>query len=175
MTTRRELEHRYKELTALPDQWNSWEELMRLAMEDAAAAEALGEVPVGALLVAPDGTILARAHNRTITDNDPTAHAEVLALRQAATTLQNYRIEDAVLVVTLEPCLMCTGALVHARVRGIVYGTADPRTGVVDSAMQALELPFHNHAIWHTGGILRDECAEQLSAFFRRRRMEQKN
>ncbi|UZP68528.1 tRNA adenosine(34) deaminase TadA [Desulfovibrio mangrovi] len=172
MTTRRELEHRFSELTTLPQGWDSWEALMRLAMEEADMAEALGEVPVGAVLVAPDGSVIAKGHNRTITANDPTAHAEILALRSAATAMQNYRVEDAVLVVTLEPCLMCTGAMVHARVRGIVYGTTDPKTGVLSSQMAALELPFHNHAIWHKGGVLADECSAQLSAFFKRRREE---
>jgi tRNA(adenine34) deaminase len=172
MTTRRELEHCRAELTALPCGWDSWEALMRLAMEEAAKAEELGEVPVGAVLVTPDGEILARGHNRTITDNDPTAHAEILALRHAAATMRNYRVENAVLVVTLEPCMMCTGAMVHARVRGIVYGTTDPKTGVLASQMEALELPFQNHAIWHMGGVLAQECAAQLSAFFRRRREE---
>lgn len=174
MTTRRELEHRYAELTTLPAHWESWDQLMQLALVEAASAEALGEVPVGAVLVAPDGTILARSHNRTITDNDPTAHAEMLALRSAAAATQNYRVEDAVLVVTLEPCMMCTGALIHARIRGIVYGASDPKTGVLHSRLQALELPFHNHAIWHLGGVLHNICSEQLSAFFRRRRLEQK-
>lgn len=146
---------------------------MRLAMAEAAKAEALGEVPVGAVLVAPDGAISGTGCNRTITDRDPTAHAEILALREAARTLGNHRVEDAVLVVTLEPCLMCVGAMVHARIRGVVFGAADPKTGAVVSRMRGLELDFHNHALWHTGGVLAEECSEQLSAFFRRRRAEQ--
>lgn len=174
MTTKRELAHRYEELTALPAGWECWEALMQEAMQEAAKAEALGEVPVGALLVAPDGTLVARAHNRTIADNDPCAHAEVLALRQAGSTLENYRLDDLVMVVTLEPCLMCVGAMVHARIRGIVYGTTDPKTGCLTSQMDGVALPFHNHAMWQQGGILADECAEQLSAFFRKRRNEHK-
>ncbi len=174
MTTRRELEHRLADLTALPAGWTCWEDLMALALHEAANAEALDEVPVGAVLVAPNGAILSRACNRTITDHDPTAHAEVLALRRAAQAVGNYRVEDAVLVVTLEPCLMCVGAMVHARIRGVVYGAADPKTGSLDSQIQGLTLPFHNHALWHTGGVLADRCSEQLSAFFRRRRKEQR-
>jgi len=170
MTTRRELAHRYEELTALPPDWTSWEALMREAMDEAAKAEALGEVPVGAVLVAPDGSIVARAHNRAIIDNDATAHAEILALRKAGESLNNYRVEDMVLVVTLEPCLMCLGAMVHARIRGIVFGTTDPKTGCIVSQMEGTELSFHNHAIWHMAGVLKEDCARQLSTFFKKRR-----
>lgn len=172
MTTRRELEHCYEQLTALPHGWGSWDDLMRLALEEAEKAEAAGEVPVGALLVAPDGAIIAKTYNRTITDNDPTAHAEILALREAGEKLQNYRTEDLVLVVTLEPCLMCSGALVHARIRGVVYGAADYKTGAIDSQLSSFELALHNHAIWHKSGILQEECSAQLSAFFKKRRKE---
>lgn len=172
MTTRRELDHCYDALTALPQGWASWDDLMRIAMEEAHKAEAIDEVPVGALLVAPDGTIVAKAYNRTITDNDPTAHAEILALRKAGDLLQNYRTEDLVLVVTLEPCLMCSGALVHARVRGVVYGAPDHKTGALDSQLNSFELPLHNHAIWHTSGILLEECSSMLSAFFKKRRKQ---
>ena len=172
MTTRRELEHCYDALTALPANWNSWEELMRIAIEEADKAEQAGEVPVGALLVAPDGDIVAKAHNLTISDNDATAHAEILALRKAGAKLKNYRTEDLVLVVTLEPCLMCCGALVHARVRGVVYGAPDYKTGAINSQLSGFELELHNHAIWHKSGILQEECSKQLSAFFKKRRKE---
>ena len=172
MTTRRELEHCYEQLTALPQGWESWEELMAIALEEAKKAEAAGELPVGALLVAPDGNIIAKSYNRTITNNDPTAHAEILALREAGKKLQNYRTEDLVLVVTLEPCLMCSGALVHARIRGVVYGAADYKTGAVDSQLESFELALHNHAIWHKSGVLKDECSARLSAFFKKRRDE---
>lgn len=172
MTTRRELEHCYESLTALPANWNSWEELMQLAIEEANKAEKAGEVPVGAILVAPDGKIVAATHNRTIINNDATAHAEILALRHAGESLQNYRTEDLVLVVTLEPCLMCCGALVHARVRGVVYGASDYKTGAVTSQLNGFELPLHNHAIWHKAGVLEDECSAQLSTFFKKRRKE---
>lgn len=172
MTTRRELEHCYDALTALPEGSESWDALMRIALEEAKKAEAIGEVPVGALLVAPDGTIVAKAYNRSITDHDPTAHAEILALREAGQKLQNYRTEDLVLVVTLEPCLMCSGAMVHARIRGIVYGAPDHKTGAIDSQLNSCELPLHNHAIWHTSGVLQEECSSMLSAFFKKRRKE---
>ena len=172
MTTRRELEHCYDALTALPATWDSWEDLMRIALQEAHKAEAIGEVPVGALLVAPDGTIVAKAYNQTISSHDPTAHAEIVALRSAGKTLQNYRTEDLVLVVTLEPCLMCCGALVHARIRGVVYGAPDNKTGAIASQLQGFELALHNHAIWHKADVLRDECSAQLSAFFKKRRAE---
>lgn len=172
MTTRRELEHCYDALTALPEGWSSWDDLMRIALEEARKAEAIDEVPVGAILVAPDGTIVAKAYNRTIIDHDPTAHAEILALRTAGEHLQNYRTEELVLVVTLEPCLMCSGALVHARIRGVVYGAPDHKTGAVDSQLNSFELPLHNHAIWHRAGVLQEECSTMLSAFFKKRRKQ---
>ncbi|SIO24945.1 tRNA adenosine(34) deaminase TadA [Halodesulfovibrio marinisediminis] len=172
MTTRRELEHCYDALTALPQGWESWDDLMRIAMEEAQKAEAIGEVPVGAVLVAPDGTIVAKDYNKTITSNDPTAHAEILAMRKAGEQLQNYRIEDLVLVVTLEPCLMCSGAMVHARIRGVVYGAPDLKTGALDSQLNSFDLPLHNHAIWHKSGVLQEECSTMLSAFFKKRRKE---
>ncbi|MCT4626965.1 tRNA adenosine(34) deaminase TadA [Halodesulfovibrio sp.] len=172
MTTKRELEHCYATLTALPEGWSSWDDLMHIAMEEAQKAKAIGEVPVGALLVAPDGTIVAKAYNRTITDHDPTAHAEILALRAAGKQLKNYRTEDLVLVVTLEPCLMCSGALVHARIRGVVYGAPDHKTGALDSQLNSFDLPLHNHAIWHRSGVLQKECSNMLSAFFKKRRKE---
>lgn len=128
------------------------------------------EVPVAALVVAPDGRILSRACNRPVADHDPSAHAEVLALRQAARAARNYRLNDCVLVVTLEPCLMCVGALVHARVAGVVYGAADDRAGAVDSCLAGLNLPFLNHHPWHYGGVRGDVCAAQLRAFFASRR-----
>lgn len=124
------------------------------------------EVPVAALVVAPDGRILGRARNRPVSDHDPSAHAEVLALREAARAVRNYRLTDCVLVVTLEPCLMCVGALVHARVAGVVYGAADDRAGAVDSCLAGLNLPFLNHHPWHYGGVRGEECANVLRLFF---------
>jgi tRNA(adenine34) deaminase len=143
---------------------------MRLALEQARAGEAQGEVPVGAVLVGRDGTLLASAHNACLSLNDPTAHAEILALRRAAARLGNRRLEGTVLIVSLEPCLMCAGALVHARVDGIVYGAADPLAGAVSSRLEAFALPFHNHTIWHMGGVASEECAALLRGFFMKRR-----
>ena len=143
---------------------------MRLALDQARAGEAQGEVPVGAVLAGRDGSILAGAHNACLALNDPTAHAEMLALRQAAQRIGNYRLNGAILIVTLEPCLMCAGALVQARVDGVVYGAADPLAGAVSSRLDAFALPFHNHAIWHMGGVAGEECAALLRKFFHQRR-----
>jgi len=153
-----------------PPAGRAWEELMRLALDQARAGEAQGEVPVGAVLAGRDGSILAGAHNACLALNDPTAHAEMLALRQAAQRIGNYRLNGAILIVTLEPCLMCAGALVQARVDGVVYGAADPLAGAVSSRLDAFALPFHNHAIWHMGGVAGEECAALLRNFFHQRR-----
>ena len=142
---------------------------MGLALEQARKAAAHGEVPVGAVLVGADGSVLARAHNEPIAQSDPTAHAEILALRRGGAALANYRLGGAVLVVTLEPCLMCTGALAHSRVAGLVYGAADARAGAVTSCCDGLDAPFLNHKVWHMGGVRSDECAALLVDFFRRR------
>ncbi|MDL2266523.1 tRNA adenosine(34) deaminase TadA [Desulfovibrio sp. OttesenSCG-928-G15] len=143
---------------------------MQSALEQADAAGRQGEVPVGAVLVAGDGAILGRSCNRVEAQKDPTAHAEVLALRHAAAAVGNYRLEGTVLVVTLEPCMMCAGALVHARIAGLVYGAADARAGAVSSCLDGLDEPFHNHRVWHMGGVLGTECAGRLQAFFEQRR-----
>lgn len=144
------------------------EALALLAVSD--DAELQDEVPVAALVVSPDGRILSRARNRPVADADPSAHAEVLALREAARATGNYRLNDCVLVVTLEPCLMCVGALVHARVAGVVYGAADARAGAVDSCIAGLNLPFLNHHPWHYGGVRGNVCAEGLRRYFRLKR-----
>ncbi len=148
-----------------PPGW-SWESLMQAALTEARKAPACGEVPVGALVVAPDGVILGAAHNRPVALSDPSAHAEILAMRAAGKTLGNYRLEHCVLVVTLEPCFMCTGAIVHARLAGVVYGAADNRAGAVESCFNGLDLPFHNHRVWHMGGVAAPECAALLQKFF---------
>ncbi|MDR0239344.1 MAG: nucleoside deaminase [Deltaproteobacteria bacterium] len=153
-----------------PPTGRSWEELMALALEQARAGESQGEVPVGAVLAGRDGSILASAHNACLALNDPTAHAEILALRRAAGRLGTYRLGGTVLIASLEPCLMCAGALVHARVDGIVYGAADPLAGAVSSCLEAFALPFHNHAIWHMGGVAGEACAALLRDFFMKRR-----
>ena len=145
------------------------EQLMEAALEEARRGLASGEVPVGAVVVI-DGQIVARAFNRPIGAVDPTAHAEVLALREAAAVVGNYRLTGAVMYVTLEPCLMCVGALVHARVREVVYGALEPRTGALVSAVRALELPGLNHRFEVTGGVLEEPCRLIVQDFFRERR-----
>ncbi len=139
---------------------------MCMALAEGRRAAHAGEVPVGAVVVAPDGAVLSAAHNRTIQTSDPSAHAEILALRAAGGVRGNYRLNGCVLVVTLEPCLMCAGALVHARLSGVVYGAADDKAGAVESCLNALDLPFLNHRVWHMGGIASAECTSLLRAFF---------
>ena len=150
-----------------PPPGQCWEGLMDRALEEAHKGQALGEVPVGAVLVGGDGRILATAHNEPVALHDPTAHAEVLALRRGGQALGNYRLNNAVLVVTLEPCLMCAGALVHSRVAGVVFGAADPRAGAVISCCDGLAQPFLNHRVWHMGGVRSEACAALLLDFFR--------
>jgi tRNA(adenine34) deaminase len=143
---------------------------MRAALAQAARGGAAGEVPVGAVVVGPDGTIVARAFNKPIASADPTAHAEILAMRRAARKLGNYRLSGCTLVVTLEPCAMCAGAAVHARIAEIVYGASDPKTGAVRSLYEIASDRRLNHTCAVTPGILEGECAAALKAFFRGRR-----
>lgn len=142
---------------------------MRQALRLASHGEAEDEVPVGALLVR-DGEIIAEAWNRCIGLHDPSGHAEILALRQGAQKLQNYRLLGTTLYVTLEPCVMCLGAIIHARVERLVYGAPDPKTGAVQGRFQLLEGDRFNHRLQVSGGVLAEECGEVLRAFFRRRR-----
>lgn len=142
---------------------------MRQAMALAAQAEAAGEVPVGALVVL-DGEVVGRGWNRTIGDNDPTGHAELVALREACRALGNYRLPGATLYVTLEPCPMCAGAMVHARLERLVFGAFDPKTGAAGSVFDLLPGSRHNHRVEVAGGCLAGDCGEQLRAFFRARR-----
>lgn len=142
---------------------------MQAALEQARLALAAGEVPVGAVLVV-DGRIVARAYNQPIASVDPTAHAEILVLREAARAAGNYRLTDAEVYVTVEPCLMCVGALAHARVREVVYGAAEPKTGALVSAVRGLDLPGLNHRFAVTGGVLEEECRAFIQQFFRDRR-----
>lgn len=142
---------------------------MQAALEQARLGLAAGEVPIGAVLVA-GSAIMARGYNQPIAAVDPTAHAEIVVLRAAARVLGNYRLTDAVLYVTVEPCLMCVGALVHARVREVVYGAAEPRTGALASAVRGLDLPGLNHRFVVTGGVLEGECRALMQQFFRERR-----
>lgn len=142
---------------------------MTLALEQARAAEALGEVPVGALVVL-NGEIVGRGHNAVIRRADPTAHAEIVALRAAAERLGNYRLTGAILYSTIEPCAMCAGALVHARIERLVYGAPEPRAGAVRSRLAVLENPGANHRVQVTAGVLAERSAALLRAFFRARR-----
>jgi tRNA(Arg) A34 adenosine deaminase TadA len=145
------------------------EAFMRAALDEARRALAAGEVPVGAVLVM-DGQIVARGYNQPISSNDPTAHAEVVVLRAAAKALSNYRLTGSTLYVTVEPCLMCAGALVHARVREVVFGAPEPRSGAVVSAARVLDTPGLNHRVLVSGGVLEDECRALMQTFFRDRR-----
>ena len=142
---------------------------MALALEQAALAAEAGEVPVGAVLV-KDGELVAAGFNQPIGRCDPTAHAEIVALRAAAQTLNNYRLPDTTLYVTIEPCAMCAGALVHARIRRLVFGAAEPRAGAVASSLQLLAGEQLNHRVEVEGGVLGDECGALMKAFFRNRR-----
>lgn len=142
---------------------------MQAALDLAAAAAAGGEVPVGAVVVAA-GAIIGRGANRPIASCDPTAHAEIVALREAALAQGSYRLSVATLYVTLEPCAMCAQAIVHARVRRLVFGAWDPRAGAVDSAFQILNSRAQNHPIEVLGGVLGGECGDLLRGFFRERR-----
>lgn len=142
---------------------------MLRALELAARAEAEGEVPVGAVLVR-DGTLLGEGWNRPIAAHDPSAHAEIQAIRQAAARVGNYRLPGSVLYATLEPCPMCAGALIHARVAALFYGTPDPRSGAAGSVFDLLDGSRLNHRVAVSGGFLADPCRERLQAFFARRR-----
>jgi tRNA(adenine34) deaminase len=144
--------------------------MMRLALAQAVQAKELGEVPVGAVLLDADGQLLATGFNRTIVDHDPTAHAEIVALRAAARAAQNYRLPGATLYVTLEPCAMCLGAMLHARVGRIVFAAADPKTGACGSVVNLLEHASLNHQTTAVSGVLAEECGQYLRDFFRDRR-----
>ncbi len=146
------------------------EQWMRRALELAARAEAEGEVPVGAVVVDAAGTIIGEGWNRPIAAHDPTAHAEIQALRAAAAAVGNYRLPDTTLYVTLEPCAMCAGAMVHARVRRVVFGAADPRTGAAGSVFNLLQNSALNHQCETLGGVLAEESGALLRHFFRLRR-----
>lgn len=142
---------------------------MELALEQARLAAGAGEVPVGALVI-KDGEIAGRGHNRNLLDHDPTAHAEIIALRQAAQRLGNHRLVGCTVYATIEPCSMCAGALVHARVSRLVYGANDPKAGAAGSVLQVLNHPNLNHKMEVTAGVLAEQCSEILQDFFRRKR-----
>ena len=143
--------------------------LMQRAIHLAHEAEKAGEVPVGAVIDL-DGEIIGEGWNRPILDHDPTAHAEIRALQEAGRQLQNYRLVGATLYVTLEPCVMCMGAISHARIQRVVYGAPDPKRGAAGSALQLADAPFLNHRVEVEGGLFLDECSQLLLDFFRARR-----
>ncbi len=145
------------------------ENLMRAALAEARAAAEAGEVPIGAVAVI-GGEIVARGQNRVLRDIDPSAHAEMVVLRAAARALSNYRLADCELYVTLEPCAMCAGAMIHARLARLVYGAADPKAGAAGSVLEVLNHPKLNHQMEVTPGVLAEECGELLREFFRERR-----
>jgi len=147
--------------------------MMRLALAQAEAAIAVGEVPVGAVLVDGEGQVLGTGYNRTIIDHDPTAHAEVVALRAAARHLANYRLPGLSLYVTLEPCVMCMGAMLHARLARVCYGATDPKTGACGSVLDVGAVPQLNHQTIFHGGILAEPCGDLLRGFFRARRRKE--
>lgn len=146
------------------------EELMRAALAEARLALPSGDVPVGAVVVGPDGAVIGRGHNAREATGDPTAHAEVLALREAAARLGSWRLEGCALVVTLEPCAMCAGAVVLARVPQLVLGAWDPKAGACGSVHDLVRDPRLNHWVEVVGGVLEDECADLLRGFFTERR-----
>jgi len=142
---------------------------MAAALEEASHARDAGEVPIGAL-VSLGGEIIGRGFNQPISSGDPTAHAEIVAIRDAAKRIGNYRLTGATLCVTIEPCLMCVGAMVHARIGTLVYGAAEPKSGAVTSTVRGGELPGHNHRFEVVGGVREAECRGLLQAFFNARR-----
>lgn len=148
-------------------QHESW---MRRAIAEAKAAEEAGEVPVGAVIV-KDDELIAAGQNRNLRDHDPSAHAEIVALRAAGAALGNHRLEGCEMYVIIEPCAMCAGALVHARLKRLVYGASDPKAGAVESVMKVLNHANLNHKMEVVGGVLESECSELLRDFFRARRL----
>jgi tRNA(adenine34) deaminase len=142
---------------------------MALALDEALKAQAAGEVPVGAVVVL-DGTVIGAGFNRPISSNDPTAHAEIVALRAAASRLGNYRLTGSTIYVTVEPCLMCVGAMVHARVATVVYGTPEPKAGAIVSMTSAHQLAGLNHRLQAVGGVREEQCRDLMQVFFRARR-----
>jgi tRNA(adenine34) deaminase len=138
---------------------------MREALAQADLAAAAGEVPVGAVVVL-DGRVVAAGHNQPISAHDPTAHAEVVAIRAAATAVGNYRLTGATLYVTVEPCLMCVGAMIHARIETLVYGATEPKAGAIDSTQRAHEHPALNHRMTVVAGVLAGDCGQRLRGFF---------
>ena len=151
---------------------NEDEKWMQIAISEANLAKSKDEIPVGAVLI-QNNKLIAQAHNQPISHNDPTAHAEIQVLRIAAKQQRNYRLVGSTIFVTLEPCAMCLGAMMHARIKRIVFGASDPKTGVCGSCANLTSEAFFNHRIAVLGGILENECKEILQSFFKLRRKEQ--
>lgn len=149
------------------------EQFMMQAIAQAKLADAKNEVPVGAIVVL-NGEVIGRGFNQPISSQDPTAHAEVVALRDAAQHIQNYRLVDADLYVTIEPCTMCAGAVVHSRVKRVIYGASEPKAGVVHSQQNIFKEPYFNHTVEVLSGVLAQQCSDVMQAFFQRRRDEKK-
>lgn len=149
---------------------DSDERWMAAALAEAAAAREAGEVPVGAVVVR-NGQVIARGQNRNLRDHDPSAHAEIVAMREAGRLLGNHRLEGCELFVIIEPCAMCAGAMVHARLKRLVYGARDPKAGAVESVIPVLNHPKLNHQMEITGGVLEEECSQMLRNFFRAKRV----
>ncbi|MBW8748697.1 MAG: tRNA adenosine(34) deaminase TadA [Acidobacteria bacterium] len=143
---------------------------MNAAIEEAHAAELGGEVPIGCVVVSPTGEIVGRGQNRVLRDQDPTAHAEIVALREAGRALSNYRLSGCTLYVTLEPCAMCAGAILHARIARLVYAAPDPKAGACGSVLSVMNHPQLNHRVDVVSGLLAEECGEILRGFFKARR-----
>lgn len=149
---------------------NEHEFFMRLAIDEAAKAFDIGEVPVGAAIVNPGGEVLATGFNRTITDSDPTGHAEIVALRNAAHSVGNYRLTDCTLYTTIEPCVMCAGAIVNARIKRLVFGAHDERFGAVETKFRLCDSPLLNHRVEIVSSVLAEDCRALMQNFFRARR-----
>jgi len=142
---------------------------MQMALEQARLGAEAGEVPVGAVVVS-DGQIVGRGQNRNLRDNDPSAHAEIVALREAGARLANHRLGGCVLYATIEPCAMCAGAMVHARIARLVFGASDPKSGAAGSVLEVINHPSLNHIMEVTSGVLEDECSDLLKSFFAEKR-----
>ena len=157
------------ERVASTERYSDFDRLIAAAVDEARRAREAGEVPIGAV-VAIAGAIVGRGVNQPISSGDPTAHAEIVAIRNAARAVGNYRLTGGVLCVTIEPCLMCVGALVHARIATLVYGAAEPKTGAVASTVRGIELPGHNHRVEVMSGVREEECRALMQSFFAEKR-----
>jgi tRNA(adenine34) deaminase len=146
-------------------------DLMQFAFAEAQAAEAAGEVPVGAIVVSPTGEVIGRGNNHVLRTSDPSAHAEIVAMREAGRTLGNYRLTGCTLYATLEPCAMCAGAILHARIARLVFAARDPKAGACGSVLSVMNHPALNHRVEVVEGVLGEECSTLLTAFFRSRRL----